>query len=141
MGTAYRQSIDCIIKSQKRVLRIICKADRLSHKNELFQRLKLLKFQDLVDFKIAIIMYRANKNDLPQSVQKHFVYANNMYSLRQMGNLKKNLIRTTRKSQCISIYGVRLYNEFNAELKNAKNINRFKIAFKRQVYFKYNSHN
>ena len=55
--------------------------------------------------------------------------------------IKKSQIRTTRKSQCISIYGVRLSNEFNAELKNAKDINIFKIAFKRQVYFKYNSHN
>ena len=88
-GTAYKQSIDCIIKAQKRVLRIICKADRLSHTNGLFLGLKLLKFKDLVVYKIAVIMYRASKNDLPLNVQKLFVYRSNGYSLRQIGNFQK----------------------------------------------------
>ena len=96
-GTAYKQSIDCIMKSQKRVLRIICKTDRFSHTNDLFLRLKLLKFKDLVDYKIAIIMYRASKNDLPLNVQTYFVYTRNIYGLRQMGNFQKMHIRTTRK--------------------------------------------
>ena len=44
----------------------VCKYE---HTNSLFRQLKLLKFVDLVELKVGLIMNKARMNKLPSNVQ------------------------------------------------------------------------
>ena len=66
-GITYKSTIDSIAKLQKKALRIISKVGSREHTNELFCKLKLLKFTDLIDLKVGVIMYKANMKVLPMN--------------------------------------------------------------------------
>ena len=61
-GVTYKTAIESIYLAQKKAIRIICRTSRYEHTNNLFIKLGLLKFFDLVNFKVAIVMYKAKKN-------------------------------------------------------------------------------
>ena len=131
-GITYKKSIDCIIKVQKQAIRIISKVNRREHTNELFCKLKLMKFRDLVDFKVTVMMYHANLKLLPANVQPKFtsnIY--NCYTLRSKNKFKVNRARTTIKSICLSIYGVRLFNSLPENIIAAKSLFCFKCLYKK----------
>ena len=130
-------TISSLIKSQKKVIRIINKVHRFYHSHNLFKNMKLLKFKDLVDYKISIIMFKASKNMLPLNVQKLFTRLDSNYTLCSKGNFYKSQVRTSKKAKCISVYGVKLFNQFNNNLKNAINIHVFKRLYKSLVFQKY----
>ena len=48
-GITYKSTIDSLIILQKNAIRIISKVGRREHTNELFCKLKLFKFTDLID--------------------------------------------------------------------------------------------
>ena len=129
-GTSFKMVTEPIVLSQKKVIRVINKVNKFYHTNELFLKLKLLKFRDLVDYKIAAIMFKASKCSLPCNVQKLFAKVETGYTLRSKGNFTKMHIRTAKKAQCISVYGVNLFNKLNDSIKNAKNLSIFKRLFK-----------
>ena len=58
-GTSYKCTTYCITILQKRAIRLVCKESSRTHTSSLFHCLKLLKFNDLVNLKVAIIMYKA----------------------------------------------------------------------------------
>ena len=65
---------------QKRVVRLVCGARRLDHK----QQLGILKFVDLVKFKTSITMFKAYHYVLPDSLQtmyKNRILAKNVLSV------------------------------------------------------------
>ena len=136
-GTAYKSNIDCINKSQKRVIRIICKASKFCHTTPLFSKLKLLKFNDLVNCNIASLMFRVSKKDVPLNIQKYFSLNHGNYGLRHSDKFQVKFVRTTRKSQCLSAYGVKLYNDLDQSLKQTKALGRFKKLLKRRLISKY----
>ena len=93
------------------------------HTNGLFCNLQLLKFEDLVTYKIAINMFYANLNLLPPNVQRYF--SNNLdsaYSLRSNSLFKVSRARTAVKSYCLSVYGVKVFNSLPTNIVSAKNV-------------------
>ena len=46
-------------------MRLICKADRMAHINELFKELYILKFPEFVQYKTAILMFHIFHGTLP----------------------------------------------------------------------------
>ena len=111
--------------------------NKFYHTNELFLKLKLLKFRDLVDSKIAAIMFESSKCSLPCNVQKLFSKVETGYTLRSKGNFTKLHVRTAKNELCISVYGVNLFNKLNDSIKNAKNLSIFKRLFKKYTLSKY----
>ena len=88
-GITYKKSIDCITKIKKQAIRIISKVNRREHTNGFFCKLKLMKFRDLVDFKVAVMMYHANLKLLPANVQpKCTSNIYNCYTLRERTSSK-----------------------------------------------------
>ncbi len=81
-GSTCKTAINSIIMLQKRA--ICLKAGYYDHINSLFIKLHLLKFSDLVDFKIMQIMYRANTMSLPDPVQRFFSVQECKYGLRNV---------------------------------------------------------
>ena len=60
-------------------------------------------------------MFKAKNNKLPANIQKMFTQIEGSYFLRGLLNFKMKKVRTTRKSFCISVRGVKLSNKGRAQ--------------------------
>ena len=138
-GNTYEGNINKIFLKQKRVIRIISKANFYDHTNQLFKKLNILKLKDLIELRSAIFMYKANRKTLPKNLQIlfHFNSAKNRYHLRNKQEFQCRFVRTKQKQMCLSIYGIKLWNAMYDEFKQCKNIKSFKIKYKRFIIEKY----
>lgn len=109
-GNTYKTTLKTICTMQKKAMRIVCNVGYYVHTNYLFLKLQTLKFKDIVDLKTTQIMYKAKNKVLPNNIQKWFKERDSRYNLRRRGNLSQSMARTTLKSMCISVNGVRLWN-------------------------------
>jgi len=82
-----------------------------------------------VDLQTVQIQYRAKHNDLPQNVLKSFTLREGGYVLRGKFNFILPLVHSRKKS-CVSIKGVKLWNNLNQKLKERPNIKQFRKIFK-----------
>ena len=90
---------------------------------------RILKLPDLVEFQTAQLMFKAKNNKLPANIQKR----EGSYFLRGLFNFKMKKVRTTRKSFCISVCGVKLWNGLKEELKQCPNLKLFKTRLKEVI--------
>ena len=105
-GNTYKTIIKPIVILQKRAIRIINKTDYYHPTNKLFMNSNLLKFNDLVEFKIAKIMYKIINNKFPDCVQNLFQMKSTPYELRGTLMFSKPQIRTNVKQRCLSVQGL-----------------------------------
>lgn len=138
-GNSYRSNLLPLVTLQKKAIRIVHRVKFREHTNPLFLRSSNLKFQDLVRYKTAQIMFKASKKTLPTNIQNMFHDRNvhHSYNLRGSNRLYQPKTRTTLKSMCISIQGVILWNSLAEELKASTNIVQFKRLFVKNVMSKY----
>ena len=94
---------------------------------------RILKLPDLVEFQTAQLMFKAKNNKLPANIQKMFTQIEGSYFLRGLLNFKMKKVRTTRKSFCISVCGVKLWNGLKEELKQCPNLKLFKTRLKEVI--------
>jgi len=85
-GSTYLHSLQPLVIMQKRALRIIHNVGFRDHTNSLFLQSKLLKTQDLIEYQIAVFMFKARNSLLPGNIQKMFTEREGEYNLRGKGN-------------------------------------------------------
>ena len=137
-GTSCYSNIASIIKLQKKVIRIIFKVNRQSHTSPLFKKLNTLKFTDIVKLKIGCLMYKASINSLPNNLQILFSKRGDyLPALRYSYLFKVQSSKSSFKSRCISIIGVKYFNELPEELCCAKNTTIFKKMYKNTLLESY----
>ena len=103
---------------QKRAVILICKVNKLTSTTCSFRKLKVLKFTDLVDYKIGLLMYKVKHNSLPSGMQAFFqINYVNKYFTRQIDKFCVTFARTTLKAKCVSVYGVKLWNSLDVNLR------------------------
>ena len=136
-GNTFKCTLQPLSILQKRAIRIIHNTGYRVHTNPLFLQSKTMKFTDLVHFHTAQIMYRAINNLLPANIQKLFFHREGGYNLRGELNLKHLYARTTTKTFCISICGVKLWNRLTGELKQCPSMSTFKQQYKHMVFTRY----
>ena len=130
-GNTYRTNIESTILLQKKCIRIVCGKGRLDHTNMLFYDQKLLKFINVIELKTAILMYKAYNYILPDTLQYYFeLDNNNYYNTRKTFIYKEKFTRTVLKTMCISILGVKLWNNLHPNIRNSNSIFIFKKHFK-----------
>ena len=100
---------------------------------------KTLKFFDLIDFKTAQILYKARYKLLPDNIQNWFRDRDGRYELRGELNFKQPNATTTMKSMCISVHGVKFWNDLPDVIKQSKNVNQLKKMLKHAILDKYKS--
>ena len=118
-GVACKIHLDKVKVLQKTIVRIICGVGKREHSWALFYKMRLIKFTDLVDFKIAVIMFKANRRLLPPNIQDRFIdkLEGRSFSLRNNLNFKSVYTRTSLKKKCLNIYGVKVYSELPLGIK------------------------
>ena len=138
-GNCYKTHLQPLITLQKKAIRIVSGVHYRHHSNPLFVELEELKLQDVINSKTAQIMFRASQYSLPPNIQNLFRDrdAHHSYTLRGIKNKYLPKFRTTLKSMCISVRGVKLWNDLADELKTCPNIIHFKHLFKKNVLKKY----
>ena len=65
--------LDKVKVLQKKIVRIICGVGKRKNSQVLFHKKRLMKFTDLVDFKIAVIMFKSRRRLLPPNIQDRFI--------------------------------------------------------------------
>ena len=70
--------------SQRKVVRLICGAQRFDHTSSLFYDLRILKLPYMMKLKTAEIMYKAFNNSLQNNIQKLFVLYDPLYDPTKM---------------------------------------------------------
>jgi len=134
-GNAYKTTIECIYLLQKKVVRIVCNVGYREHTNNLFCELHLLKLVDLVKLKSSMIIYNASKKLLPTNLQLLIkTSSDNSHDTRQSKNLRQVFARTTLKSQCIYVHGIKLWNSLDSNTQCAKNIHIFQRLYKKKIF-------
>ena len=136
-GTTYKSSLLPLVTLQKRAIRIINKAGYYDHTNLLFLHSRIIKFNDLVEYQVAQIMFKARNKLLQGNIQKLFFYREGGYNLREQLNFETLAVRMTLKCHCISIGGVKLWNGMSKELKQCPNMIQFKKRFKAMIFKRY----
>ena len=134
-GNTYKTNLRSILLLQKRAVRIIENVNRFHNTHSLFLKLKVMKFYDLIEYKTAIIMYKAKNEVLPENIQKLFkIEKHPNYNTRQVGQFLVKRHITSLKCMCISICGVKLWNSLEMSIKNCKNEFLFKKEYKRMIF-------
>ena len=136
-GNNYKTNLQSLIILQKRALRTIHKVSYLEHTNVLFFQSKLLKFTDIVSYQTAIIMYKARNHLLPANIQQLFRDREGGYDLRGNFDFKTLNRKSTMRSFCISMIGVKIWNSLSEVHKQSPSIKQFKAMYKCMTFTKY----
>ena len=118
---------------QKRAIRICQKADYRSHSRPLFYQLKTLNIHGMVNFKNMVFMYKVYNKLLPANIMSYFKTINTCHNhnVRMKNcNFKIKFSRTTKKSECISVKGPKMWNDIPADIKLCKSMFTFKKCTK-----------
>ena len=132
-GNTYESNVKCISIMQKRVIRVICGERRLAHTNQLFKEKSILKFSDLVKYKTCIMMFKLFTNDCPKHLQLRFTIYENPHNTRRKNNFIVLYSRTNMKAMCLSVYGVKLWNNLPENIKALRSIHLVKNRYKKYI--------
>lgn len=66
---------------------------------------------------------------LPTSIRNLFRNRERWYHLKGQYSIKQPCVDAALKSMCISVCGVTLWNSFDEEIKQSKNISQFKKKY------------
>jgi len=138
-ANTYKTKLQGLFIKQKRAIRIICNVGYYDHTNGLFLQCNMLKFFEIVTLKTASIMYNAYRNKLPCNVQSYFEVGNsiNEYTTRQKDKFKTQFVRTSLKSNCISVVGVKIWNVLPDHIRSSMNICVFKKQMTKHLLLEY----
>ena len=113
-GNTYPTYLDPLIKIQKRAIRVVASAKRLSHTDPIFKSLRLLKLKEIHAYSIQLLMFKYHHEKLPSVFNEFFTRNDSIhgYSTRQNKKLHVYLSRSQITSNIVRLTGVTLYNYF-----------------------------
>ena len=83
-------------------------------------------------------MHKAKERSLPANIQLFFKIKPSInINTRQEGKFYVVFARTKLKSKCISICGVKLWNNLNCNISGIKSFNKFKSVLKQYILDSY----
>ena len=129
-GNTYKSNLNPLLIKQKRIIRIVCKANFLDHTAVLFKTLKTLPLFLLIKFRTAIFMYKVYNQILPPNLLNNFTHKGSHYNTRQCGDLYLKQVRTRKKQFCVSYTGTQIWNEIDLTIRNCKTLPSFKKKYK-----------
>lgn len=128
-GGAYATYIDKLFLAQKKLIRIITHNNKFDHTSPLFKDLKLLKVNDIIVFQTLTFVYRSLNM---YTVDTGFQTLSHNIQLRQTGNLRTPLCRTSHAQRSVVSRGTKHWNLLPEVVRN-KPMNSFKLFIKEQL--------
>lgn len=112
-GSTYNIHLNKVIITQKKLIRVIAKAEYNAHTEPLFKRLKLLKLTDIYKLQIAKFVFFYSTHSLPNVLADIFTPLGNinLHNTRQARHkLKLPKVRTAVSTRNISNMGPKIWN-------------------------------
>ena len=112
----------------------------MSHTKPIFYQLKTLAVQDMVNFNSMVFMYKVYNSLLPANILLYFqkVNASHNHNIHKKNcNFKIRYSRTTKKSDCISVKGPKIWNDLCDDIKLCNSIYQFKKNYKALLLLRY----
>ena len=138
-GKAPKTNVNKVIIQQKKALRNINKCTYNAHTNELFQKMNILKVNEIYELQLAVMMYKHNKTLLPKPLQNLFTLHRQLhnYNTRTRNNptVPRHNLEVTRRS--ISHMGPLIWNNVPNEIKILTTLNSFKRKYKNKLLERY----
>ena len=78
-----------------------------------------LKLSEVVKYKTAIMIFNIFHGTLPIQLQRRFTKYSSVHSTRQNMSFVMVQVRTNIKAMCLSVYGVKLWNNFSIHPRNS----------------------
>ncbi len=111
---------------QKRVIRILCNADRLAHTSSLFKQEHLLKLRDINTLQIALFMYKYHHHLLPTVFDNFFVLSSSVHDHYTRTGTNSNYyllnVRTNIRKFSIKFSGPSVWNNIPTQLKRSVSV-------------------
>ena len=126
-GGTYSTHLECLRVQQKRLIRMIVDATRLSHTSEHFYELKILKFDDIYRYHTAIYL---NKN-------LHKFPCNHSFGTRNRNMLVPTFHKLSQTQHAVSFMGPKIWNDLPENLKNINSTSKFKFSLRNYLLSKY----
>ena len=99
-GSAQQSHINRLIKTQKKIIRILTNSKPKSHTDILFQQMDILPFEKLVKHRTGIMMFKIHSGSVPDCISMLFVTNNSVHD----HNTRANKHLHKRKGKCEAIY-------------------------------------
>ena len=131
-GNTYNCNSERILKLQKKAIRIISHSQYLSHTNELFHSLKLLKYDELLLYQSAIFMFLCFNDLLPPDILKCFNFNNDIHSYNTRNSELYHIPKVRTNASKLSIFynGPITWNSLPQSIRSSPSLNSFKRKYK-----------
>ena len=128
MGEHVQFKLKKIVCLAKKAVRIVCNVDYQHPSNVLFIELHVFKLHDLIELRTAMIMCKAKTGCLPVNLQTMFhMSLERIHDTRNSKNVRQVFARTTKKANCITVHGIKLWNKIQDRIRRSHNLHTFRI--------------
>ena len=134
-GNACVTYLDPLIKTQKRLIRIITCSKFREHTKPLFKKLEILNLNGIYQYLLSTFMYRMRHNDLPSIFGSMFTINSNihMYPTRCAKDYRIPAWRLQIRKRSPAIQAAGTWNSLPAPLKQSIDLNAFKTNLKKHI--------
>ena len=134
-GNTFPTHIDCLIKLQKKTIRLITGSPFNAHTSELFIKTNVLPLQKLYVMKIQLFLYKYNNSLLPTVFNDMFVQNREIHghSTRNKTALHVPQIRLEIARRSLRYSATKIYNHFHQKIHYVTKLSRFKSDVKQYL--------
>ena len=128
-GTASLWGLNKLIILQKRTIRVINKENYLSHTNQLFKKLNLLKLPEIYLYFVYLFLFKFSNRMLPISCNDLLILntdSNPKHNLRSVIEYIIPKYRTSMRAKCLKVCGPKHWNSLPTEIRHSLAIGPFK---------------
>ena len=122
---------------QKRVVRILCRANYAAHTSALFARQNILKIADIFNLNVGKLMYNHTYSTVPIDISNQLVLASAMHShntrISERNNYFVQRDRTSLSQKSVFSYAVQFWNSLIPVIRVAPSLKTFTWKLKRNL--------
>ena len=134
-GLTHPTTLVSLFRIQKKIIRTISFSDKYARSSPLFQRLEILKLNDLHTFNLLCFVFQHNQVTSTGPFQNYFVPLTSVYNYNtrkaSKGDMSVSGINTTLYGKRTAKYtGTILWNNLNINIRHSSSLNIFKKRLK-----------
>ena len=130
-GNACKTYMDKMFVTQKKIIRIITRAEFRAHTLELFKKSNLLNISNLHKYFVSIFVYKALHMDVPILLGSMFT---RNFNARQSANLRSVYCKKQISQSSMKTMGPKIWNLLPVDCKNAKCLHTFRKFLKKHLH-------
>lgn len=132
-GVSTADSIESIVKFQKRAARLILDKDIYTPSSELFDELGWLVFPERVKLQKAIMLFKTMNNFMPTYIKELFHYTNQIHD-RNLRSTSENLLYVPKPNyelyrSSLAYSGSKIWNSLPQHVKSSHTVKEFKESY------------